>query len=91
LKEIILTDITQTKARLLPSPEVHFGGSKFNPGTSGRWDLRGKKFFRPNIKLESWGVCALQGTVDKATLDNFFKVFIQTYVSHDLLLLEKSS
>ena len=35
----------RTKAKLLPNPEIMFGGGlRFNPGTNGRWDLRGKKF-----------------------------------------------
>ncbi|CAI7592058.1 unnamed protein product [Penicillium bialowiezense] len=48
----------KTKARLLPSPEIQFGGNrKHNPGHLGTWDLRGKKFFKGNEKaLSRWGV-----------------------------------
>ncbi|CAG8235349.1 unnamed protein product [Penicillium olsonii] len=48
----------KTKARLLPSPEIQFGGNrKHNPGHLGSWDLRGKKFYKGNEKgLARWGV-----------------------------------
>jgi eukaryotic translation initiation factor 2C len=78
----------QTKARLLQNPEVQFNGSKLNPGTTGRWDLRNRKFFTPNTeKLVSWGICVVGGVVDKATVDNFVKVLVQSYVRINTLLL----
>ncbi|KAJ5386331.1 hypothetical protein N7509_008872 [Penicillium cosmopolitanum] len=52
----------KTKARLLPNPEIQFGNVKHNPGTTGRWDLRGKKFFKSNTKpLECWGIGFIAG------------------------------
>ena len=78
----------QTKARLLPNPEVQFQGTtKLNPGTSGRWDLRGKKFFTVNpTPLVCWGICILQNAVDIPTATNFARVLMQTYVRTTILL-----
>lgn len=56
------TSMIKTKARLLPNPEIQFGNIKHNPGTTGRWDLRGKKFLKPNTKaLECWGIGFIAG------------------------------
>jgi eukaryotic translation initiation factor 2C len=54
----ISENMIKTKARLLPSPEIQFGGNrKHNPGHTGSWDLRGKKFYKGNEKaLSRWGV-----------------------------------
>ncbi|KAI1004889.1 hypothetical protein K3495_g3326 [Podosphaera aphanis] len=77
-------NLTQTQARLLPSPEISFGDNgKINPGTNGRWDLRGKKFLLPNPEpLKSWGVCVLGNCCPDATVRNFINVFVQTYIGH---------
>lgn len=80
-------NMTVTQARLLQPPEVQYGGtgptSKVSPGTSGRWDLRGKKFLLSNPDpLKSWGVCVVGGCVPKATVDNFLAVLVQTYIGH---------
>ncbi|RDW67854.1 eukaryotic translation initiation factor-like protein 2C 2 [Coleophoma cylindrospora] len=84
--------MSMTKARLLPNPEVQFGGNaKLNPGTQGRWDLRGKKFLFGNKEpLKSWGVCVMEECVNKAQLDNFLKVFIQIYIGHGGNVANKS-
>lgn len=59
-------EMTTTQARLLQPPEVQYNGSKATPGTSGRWDLRGKKFWLPNPEpLKSWGVCVVRGCTDE--------------------------
>lgn len=77
------TNLTLSKARLLQNPEIQYTGAKINPGTSGRWDLRGKKFLAANpIPLESWGICIVEQCIDQPTLQNFLKVFIQTYIGH---------
>jgi eukaryotic translation initiation factor 2C len=74
---------SQTAARVLPNPEVQFAGAKLNPGTSGRWDLRGKKLLLPNTEpLKSWGVVIIGGCTNDQTVRNFMNVFIQTYVGH---------
>ena len=36
-------NMTKTNARVLPAPGVKFGNRVEQPGTKGRWDLRGKK------------------------------------------------
>ncbi|RDL32590.1 uncharacterized protein BP5553_09046 [Venustampulla echinocandica] len=77
--------MTTTSARLLQNPEIAFAGSKLNPGTQGRWDLRGKKFLLSNTEpLNSWGFFIVGGVkaCDPPTLQNFINVFIQTYIGH---------
>lgn len=75
--------MSQSAARLLPPPEVQYTGSKATPGTSGRWDLRGKKFLLPNEEpLNSWGICIMQECAQEAPVRNFLNVFIQTYTGH---------
>jgi eukaryotic translation initiation factor 2C len=70
-------------AKIIKNPEVQFGGSKINPGVSGRWDLRNKKFIAPNkTPLRSWAFCVLDSSCDKPTLDNFIKNFINGYKGH---------
>lgn len=76
-------NMTVTQARLLAPPEVQYAGAKASPGTSGRWDLRGKKFLLSNTEpLNSWGVCVVGECVNEATINNFLTVFIQTYIGH---------
>jgi eukaryotic translation initiation factor 2C len=74
---------SKTNARLLQNPEVQYDKAKVNPGTTGRWDLRGKKFLFGNPEpLKSWGVVVIGGCVDEPTVRNFLQIFIQTYVGH---------
>lgn len=77
-----------SKARLITNPEVHFGGgTKINPGVSGRWDLRGKKFIEPNPEpLVSWGFIGC-GTndgycIEKEALKAFAQNFVRIYKGH---------
>ena len=75
-------DMLRTKARRLPPPDVQFGGSAAKPGTSGRWDLRGKRFISPNPQeLVSWGV-GVFGHADRPMLEKFAKDFSQAYRTH---------
>ncbi|KAK3346748.1 Piwi domain-containing protein [Lasiosphaeria hispida] len=71
-------------ARLLKNPEIQFGAaSKIDPKTSGRWDLRGKKFVKPNAKpLDSWAFISDVDTIDKPALQNFANTFVTAYKSH---------
>ncbi|PGH18113.1 hypothetical protein AJ79_00741 [Helicocarpus griseus UAMH5409] len=74
-----------TKARLLPNPEIQFGGNqKVNPGTAGRWDLRGKKFYTKNTKpLTSWGVGVFRSRhVSQADVERFVDAFVRAYQGH---------
>jgi eukaryotic translation initiation factor 2C len=58
------TEFINTKAKLLPSPKVKFGGTGTGPNINvtprhgtGKWDFRDKKFLVPNkAPLVSWGV-----------------------------------
>lgn len=81
--------MTETKAKLIQNPEIQFTGSKINPGTSGKWDLRGKKFLVPGEPLTSWGIIAINKCVDIATMKNFANVFIQTYAGHGGVIKER--
>lgn len=75
-----------TKARLLDAPGVQFDGAFATPGVSGRWDLKGRKFYIANpTPLKSWGVCILnngQFRCDEMQAKNFIKRFIEVYQSH---------
>ncbi|KAL8716741.1 MAG: hypothetical protein Q9225_005958 [Loekoesia sp. 1 TL-2023] len=78
----------QTNARVLPPPKLQFGGSVVEPGTSGRWDLKGKKFLSPNTApLISWGVTVIQSTsyqrqIQLPQVQAFIKAFVQAYRAH---------
>lgn len=54
-------NMLKTEARILKPPEVLYGKNMTAaPGFSGRWDLRGKVFLKPNsAPLKSWGVCVV--------------------------------
>ncbi|KLJ12793.1 hypothetical protein EMPG_12212 [Blastomyces silverae] len=77
--------MTTTKARLLPNPEILFGGNqRVNPGTAGRWDLRGKKFYAKNsTPLTSWGVGVFRSRhVNQADVERFVDAFVRAYQGH---------
>lgn len=82
----ISDNMTRTKGRLLPNPEILFGGNqRVNPGTAGRWDLRGKKFYGKNkIPLKSWGIGYIKGRgqVNKQQAEAFAESFVKTYRNH---------
>ncbi|KAI0487057.1 Piwi domain-containing protein [Xylaria cf. heliscus] len=73
-----------TNARLLKNPEIAFAATgRHNPGVSGRWDLRGKRFLEPNQKpIQSWGlvVCGNACTIQEAQA--FASKFSQAYKNH---------
>ncbi|KAI0554790.1 Piwi domain-containing protein [Xylaria curta] len=77
-------DMQTTNARLLKNPEIAFAANaKLNPGMSGRWDLRGKRFLEPNQKpIHAWGlvVCGNACTMQEAQA--FASKFTQTYRNH---------
>ncbi|KAK2754064.1 hypothetical protein FQN54_007233 [Arachnomyces sp. PD_36] len=77
----------KTKARLLPNPEILFGGNqRLNPGTAGRWDLRGKKFFAGNVKpLTAWGVGYFtkgRSPLNRKQIESFVDLFVKSYIGH---------
>lgn len=75
----------KSNARILPAPGVKFGNKVEQPGTRGRWDLRGKKFLSHNPQeLVSWGVGVFPGRVkaDKAAIDKFCLDFTRAYRGH---------
>ncbi|KAL2072104.1 hypothetical protein VTL71DRAFT_11447 [Oculimacula yallundae] len=75
--------MTTTQARILPNPEIQFDRAKLNPGTAGRWDLRGKKFLLPNPEpLNSWGFVVVGGCIQDTNVRNFINVFVSTYIGH---------
>ncbi|KAG8529183.1 uncharacterized protein KY384_005818 [Bacidia gigantensis] len=87
-------EMTRSDARVLDPPEVQYAkNTTAKPGYTGRWDLRGKVFLKPNpIPLQSWGVCVLTGTgVEGGDTRNvpsmdqtkaFIQMFIKTYRGH---------
>ncbi|EMC99960.1 hypothetical protein BAUCODRAFT_64185 [Baudoinia panamericana UAMH 10762] len=78
---------TVVDARVINPPVVRFGLGEAKPGTSGRWDLKGKKFLTPNTApLKAWGVCVVPGRrggkPDKTVVENFIKEFVKVYKMH---------
>jgi eukaryotic translation initiation factor 2C len=79
-------DEIKTNARLLPPPGVQFGNKVEQPGTKGRWDLRGKTFLSRNPhQLKSWGIGVFgQGRIraEKPAIDKFAADFAKAYRQH---------
>jgi len=78
---------TVVDGRLIAAPKVTFGVGKAKPGTSGRWDLKGKKFLTSNtVPLKSWAVVVVPGRrggkPDKAVVENFIREFVKVYTNH---------
>ncbi len=82
----VSTTQTTTNARLLPAPGVKFGNKTEQPGTKGRWDLRGKKFLTPNPnELLAWGIGVFTNgkiKADKGAIDGFIAGFTAAYRGH---------
>ena len=77
----------KTNARVLPAPGIEFGGGKTEqPGTKGRWDLRGKKFYTPNSgdPLTRWGIGVFPGRTNftKPQIEQFATNFARAYRDH---------
>jgi eukaryotic translation initiation factor 2C len=77
-------NMAKVNARIIQNPDIGFGGNaKHNPGQSGRWDLRGKKFYKANPeKLVSWAFVAVEQSIDKPGLQRFVSAFMQAYRGH---------
>ncbi|TPX18236.1 uncharacterized protein E0L32_002745 [Thyridium curvatum] len=70
-------------ARVIAAPEIEYKGSRAKPGTSGRWDLRGKVFMKANERpLCAWGMAVVDMEVDEASALRFADAFIKAYKSH---------
>lgn len=77
----VAPNLINTKARLLPPPEVHFAGSVAKPMYNGRWDLKAKRFWAPNPnELNFWGV-GLFGSSDSNMLQKFVRDISAQYHS----------
>lgn len=76
----------KTKARLLPSPDIQFGNAKHNPGTNGRWDLRGKKFYKPHGEaLLSWAIGYFpneRNNLDQRLIEEWRINFVKAFKLH---------
>lgn len=87
----------KTKARILPSPTVHFGAGSKEPTIKpqdliqGRWRLDGRKFAMNNKDrpIKAWGVCCIQGrgSPPPQAVEEFIQKFIQIYESHGGMIL----
>jgi eukaryotic translation initiation factor 2C len=79
-------NMTKTNARLLPAPGVKFGNKTEQPGTRGRWDLRGKRFLQANPnELVAWGIGVFTNgkiRADKGAIDGFVAGFTRAYRDH---------
>ncbi|KAF3360877.1 hypothetical protein VDGD_10484 [Verticillium dahliae] len=76
-------NFTRTEGRLLPNPVIQFANGNIDPKTSGRWDLRGKKFWLPNVMpLDSWGFMIIENSCSKQHASAFAATFRQTYIGH---------
>ncbi|KAF2864177.1 Piwi-domain-containing protein [Piedraia hortae CBS 480.64] len=78
---------TTVDARLITTPKVQYGVGVADPRTSGRWDLKGKKFLQGNAApLKSWAVCVLSGRrggkPDTSVVNNFVREFVRVYQGH---------
>jgi eukaryotic translation initiation factor 2C len=90
------TNMLKAEARVLPVPKITYGpGSQeqvFAP-RDGKWDLRGKKFAKTNQHnpLNSWGIMIFGSprVCDEASVKNFIRVFITTYVQHGGVVVAK--
>lgn len=75
-----------TQARVLPNPTIKFKNKSENPGTKGRWDLRGKAFLTNNpVELVSWGIGVFTNgrvRLGPAELEKFALDFTKIYRGH---------
>lgn len=74
---------------ILPAPKVHFSsGGDATPGTSGRWVLMNKRFYKSHPRpVVSWGVCIVPGidkrlTCPEQVAHNFIQTFIRIFEGH---------
>lgn len=95
----------KVQAKLLPNPKVHFGpgsqGNPVDPGQSGRWDLKGKKFLFPagtkpaerkSPPLKAWGVAIMKGRfgASKDDVAKFMRTFIGQLRAHGIAVEQQN-
>ncbi|KAI9147761.1 Protein argonaute [Paramyrothecium foliicola] len=74
---------TKVQARVIAPPIVNFGQGSADPKFSGRWDLRGKKFWRPNsAPLQNWAIIAMDKCASQPQLQQFASTFKTTFLGH---------
>jgi eukaryotic translation initiation factor 2C len=74
---------TKTEAKVLPPPRVNFAQGNADPKFSGRWDLRGKKFWKQNAApLQNWAFIVMDNSATFPQLQSFAKTFRQTFLGH---------
>ncbi|KAJ6441216.1 eukaryotic translation initiation factor 2c [Purpureocillium lavendulum] len=73
----------RTEARIITPPRVDFSQGSADPKFSGRWDLRGKKFWRQNFApLANWAFIVMDRCVNFPHLQSFAKMFRTTFLGH---------
>ncbi|TQW08035.1 CFIA complex component Rna14 [Cordyceps javanica] len=74
---------TKVDAKVLAPPAVNFGTGTADPKFSGRWDLRGKKFWKQNFApLANWAFLVLDNCVQLPQLKAFSQTFKSTFIGH---------
>lgn len=77
------TQFAKTDAKVLPAPIVKFSVGTCEPKFSGRWDLRGKKFWKQNVApLMNWGFIILEQGVSLEALKQFASTFKTAFIAH---------
>ncbi|GKT82663.1 eukaryotic translation initiation factor 2c [Colletotrichum tofieldiae] len=67
----------------IQAPKIQYANNVTSPMFSGRWDLRGKKFWVPNRQpLQSWGIVILENACSSPIAQAFAQTFKQTYTGH---------
>lgn len=75
--------MVKTTGKLLPPPRVQFANGYADPKLSGRWDLKGKKFWKASgIDLKNWGILILDNSCQTPQARAFVNAFQQTFKQH---------
>ncbi len=83
-------NMAMAEAKIIPNPQVLYGNGLVNPGTTGRWDLRGRTFLAPgHIPLKSWAVVSTTRMCDDATARAFATQLANTFQKHGGLMTNR--
>ena len=78
----ISPQMTMTDAVLLQNPTIQFANTVHNPGVSGRWDMRSKKFLEKNrVALSRWAIVSI-AKIESDVLTRFMNQFKNIYRNH---------